>query len=278
MAPPVVERTVAVPSSALTVRIVSAIVLAVPTLVAVAWGRPALEAWLALFILLMAREWHELCGGRGWTVARVALAAIAISVLVLATIDRYQIAIAGAIVGIPVLYLFSRLEKGNKPGFVALGLPYIALPAMALSWLRAAPEAGLLNLMWVLGVVWATDTAAYVTGRMIGGPKLAPAISPGKTWAGAIGGVLGASIVGAGVALAAGTDIMTLALASIPLSVVAQAGDLAESAVKRRFGVKDSGSIIPGHGGLFDRADALLAAAPAAALTLSFVGADALWR
>lgn len=278
MAPPVADRAVAVTSNVLFVRIVSAIALAIPTLAAVAWGRPVFEAWLALFVVLMAREWHELCGARGWTSVRVCLALLALVVLVLATIDRYQFAVLMTLVGTPVLYLLSRREQDRRPGFIAFGLCYIALPAVSLSWLRAAPENGLLNLVWVLGVVWATDTAAYLTGRTIGGPKLAPAISPGKTWSGAIGGVIGAAIVGAGMASAVGSEPWLAVLASLPLSVVAQAGDLAESAVKRRFGVKDSGSIIPGHGGVFDRADALLAAAPAAALTLSIVGADALWR
>jgi phosphatidate cytidylyltransferase len=262
----------------LFVRVVSAIALAIPTLAAVAWGRPVFEAWIAIFVVLMAREWHELCGGRGWTGTRIFLAVATLAVLVLATINHYQSAALVVIAGTPILYLLSRREHGGRSGFMTFGLSYIALPVLALSWLRAVPESGLLNLVWVLGVVWATDTTAYMTGRVIGGPKLASAISPGKTWSGAIGGVVGAAIVGTGIASAAGSDPWIAILASIPLSVVAQAGDLAESAIKRRFGVKDSGSIIPGHGGLFDRADALLTAAPAAALTLLIVGADALWR
>jgi phosphatidate cytidylyltransferase len=275
---PVADRTVSVTSSVFFVRVVSAIALAIPTLAAVAWGRPVFEAWLALFVVLMAREWHELCGGRGWSAARVSLAVLVLIVLVLATIDRYQAALGVTFLGTPIVYLLSRREQGGRPGFISLGLCYIGLPALSLSWLRAIPESGLLNLVWVLGVVWATDTAAYITGRVIGGPKLAPAVSPGKTWSGSFGGLIGAAIVGAGMASAVGSDLWLAVLASLPLSVVAQAGDLAESGVKRRFGVKDSGSIIPGHGGVFDRADALLAAAPAAALTLSMVGADALWR
>lgn len=270
----------AVPKSAITVRIISAIVLAVPTIAAIAWGRPFIEAWFAVFAVLMAREWHELCGGRGWAMSRIALAVGSLAVLILATIDRYQAAVAVVILGIPVLYALSRQAKEPAAGFTAAGLPYIALAALAVSWLRATPgsEAGLFNLLWLFGVVWGTDTAAYVVGRSLGGPKLAPAISPGKTWSGAVGGLLGASVVGAGLASAAGVQPFAVVAASLALSVVAQAGDLAESAVKRRFGVKDSGSIIPGHGGLFDRADALLAAAPAMALTLYFVGVDALWR
>ncbi len=270
----------AVPQSAIALRVISAIVLAIPTIAAIAWGRPFIEAWYAVFAVLMAREWHELCGGRGWTMTRIVLAVGSLAVLILATIDRYQAAVAVIVLGIPILYALSRQAKEPAAGFTAAGLPYIALAALAVSWLRATPgsNVGLFNLLWLFGVVWGTDTAAYVVGRTLGGPKLAPAISPGKTWSGSVGGLLGAGAVGAGLALAAGVPPIAVVLASLALSVVAQAGDLAESAVKRRFSVKDSGAIIPGHGGLFDRADALLAAAPAMALTLYFVGVDALWR
>jgi phosphatidate cytidylyltransferase len=262
----------------LALRIVSAIVLAVPAIAAIAWGRPALEIWLAVAVVLMAREWHTLCGGAGWTGSRMALVIGGLAALALAAVDRTGAAVVVALLGIPVVWLAASRETGTKPWFIAAGLPYIALPAVALSWMRALPEAGLLNIAWLFGVVWATDIAAYFVGRTLGGPKLAPRVSPGKTWSGAIGGGLGAAVVGAGLALGADAAPIPAVLASLVLSVVAQAGDLAESAVKRHFGVKDSGSIIPGHGGLFDRADALLAAAPVAALALYLVGANALWR
>ncbi|MGE5540085.1 MAG: phosphatidate cytidylyltransferase [Gemmatimonas sp.] len=258
-------------------RVVSAVALGVPTVVAIAWGRPALELWLALFVILMAREWHMLCGGRDWTPARLALAVAAVLVLILATVDAYGAAVVVVGIAIPVVYLLARREAGLRWGWTASGVLYIGLTALALSWLRAVPDVGLLNLLWVFAVVWATDSAAYAVGRTIGGPKLAPPISPNKTWSGAVGGLVGAGVVG-GVLGWAEAGPTTPALAGMALSVVAQAGDLAESAVKRRFGVKDSGAIIPGHGGLFDRVDALLAAAPVAALGLYVVGADALWR
>jgi phosphatidate cytidylyltransferase len=264
--------------SALALRVASAIVLAIPTIAAIAWGRPALEAWLAVAVVLMAREWHTLCGGTGWSASRLVLMIGALAALALATIDHVPAAIAVALLGAPVVYATARAEAGVEPRFLAAGLPYIALPTVALSWLRAQPDSGLLNLAWLFGVVWATDIAAYFVGRTLGGPKLAPRVSPGKTWSGAIGGGVGAGIVGAGLALGAGADPAPMVLASFAVSVVAQGGDLAESAVKRHFGVKDSGAIIPGHGGLFDRADALLGAAPVAALALYLLGANALWR
>jgi phosphatidate cytidylyltransferase len=264
--------------SPLTLRILSAVTLGIPTVAAIAWGRPALEAWLAVFVVLMAREWHMLCGGRDWTASRLMLALSAVLVLGLAVFDAYVAALAVIVLAIPAVYLLARREAGLRWGWAASGVPYIGLTALALSWLRAVPDVGILNLLWVFAVVWATDTAAYAAGRTLGGPKLAPPISPNKTWSGAVGGLIGAGIVGAVLGAAAGAGSSTPAAAGMALSIVAQVGDLAESAVKRRFGVKDSGSIIPGHGGLFDRVDALLAAAPAAALALSVVGADRLWQ
>lgn len=268
----------AVPQSALALRVVSAFALAIPTIAAIVWGRPALEVLLGAAAVLMVREWHMLCGGMDWTPGRMALLIGVLGALALATVDRTGAAVAVALLGIPVVYALARREAGTQPEFVAAGLPYIALPAIALSWMRAVPEVGLLNITWLFAVVWATDIAAYFVGKAVGGPKLCPRVSPGKTWSGSAGGALGAVGVGAGLALSAGGDPVPAALASFALSVVAQAGDLAESAVKRHFGVKDSGSIIPGHGGLFDRADALLAAAPVAALALYAFGANALWR
>jgi phosphatidate cytidylyltransferase len=263
--------------SGLWVRVVSAVVLGVPTVAVIVWGRPFLELWLAAFVALMGREWHALCGGSGWTPTRLALIAAALGALCLAALDRYGDALLLAGFGSLAIYWLARREPGLRASFTAAGVPYIGVSAVALSWLRAGPD-GLANLAWVFLVVWVTDTAAYAAGRSIGGPKLAPRISPQKTWAGALGGLMGAGAVGAGMALAARAPLLGPIAASLALSVVSQAGDLAESAVKRRFGVKDSGAIIPGHGGLFDRADALLAAAPGAALALYVCGANALWR
>ena len=151
---------------------------------------------------------------------------------------------------------------------LALGLGYIAVAAASLLWLRADPRAGLANTVFVLAVVWLSDIGAYLVGRAVGGAKLAPRISPGKTVAGAVGGLIAALLAGAVVAvlLPRPTFVINAAIAAIVLGVVAQAGDLLESFAKRHFGVKDSGRLIPGHGGLLDRLDALLAVAPVAAL------------
>jgi phosphatidate cytidylyltransferase len=136
------------------------------------------------------------------------------------------------------------------------------------------------TLLWVLGVVWATDTGAYIAGRRIGGPKLAPRVSPNKTWAGLFGGIAAAGLVGlAAAALVAGVSPWIAAPLSAALAIVEQAGDLFESAVKRRFGVKDSSNLIPGHGGVLDRVDGLLSVSLAVAALSWMVGHTILiWR
>jgi phosphatidate cytidylyltransferase len=164
---------------------------------------------------------------------------------------------------------------------LAFGLPYLGLAAVALPWLRADPAVGLRNTLFVLVVVWASDIGAYMVGRLVGGPKLAPMISPGKTWSGAVGGLVSAVLGSAVVANCVVAEFSAFHVIgpAIVLGVISQAGDLLESVLKRHFGVKDSGRIIPGHGGLLDRLDALLAVAPVAALLALTVGRGVvLWR
>ena len=164
---------------------------------------------------------------------------------------------------------------------LALGFLYLGLPAVTLPWLRADPVAGLPNTLFILAVVWGSDVGAYLVGRLAGGPKLAPRISPGKTWSGSIGGLVCGVFSGLAVAACLSPEISpSHGLGpGIILGIISQAGDLLESALKRHFGVKDSGHIIPGHGGLLDRLDALLAVAPVAALLAFTVGRGVvLWR
>ena len=139
--------------------------------------------------------------------------------------------------------------------------------AVALLWLRTGPEAGRELLFGLLCAVWCTDTCAYFAGRAVGGPRLAPRISPGKTWAGLCGGIVGAAACGWIWARLAGFGSQGWAVAGgAGIALLAQAGDLAMSAVKRRYGVKDSSGLIPGHGGVLDRVDGMLLTAPALAL------------
>jgi phosphatidate cytidylyltransferase len=161
------------------------------------------------------------------------------------------------------------------------GLAYIALAGASLLWLRDDPHAGRADVLFLLLTVWAGDIGAYLAGRWFGGPRLAPHISPGKTWSGALGGLLAAIAAGLLVAhlVSVGADTWRAALVAAILGIVAQAGDLLESFVKRRLEVKDSGHLIPGHGGLFDRLDGVLAAAPVAALLALTLGRGVvLWQ
>ena len=158
-----------------------------------------------------------------------------------------------------------RSGRGSAASLLA-GLLYILLAAAALYWLRADPGVGRTNLLFLLLLVWASDIGAYAAGRAIGGPRLAPLISPGKTVSGALGGLAAAVLVGIAAATISSTALIRAGALAGLLGMVAQAGDLAESYAKRRFGVKDSGRLIPGHGGLLDRVDALLAVALAAAI------------
>jgi phosphatidate cytidylyltransferase len=145
-----------------------------------------------------------------------------------------------------------------------LGLLWIGLPCVGLVWLRGQPGAGLIGVFWLLACVWACDTGAYFAGKSIGGAKLAPTISPSKTWSGLIGGMLAAALVSIIFSFYEYTgSVSLLAVTGAVLAAVSQLGDLAESAVKRNFDVKDSGRLIPGHGGMLDRVDGLLFAVPA---------------
>ncbi len=179
-----------------------------------------------------------------------------------------------ALLAVPPLSLFAWYWSGAFAGY---GIPYAGLGGIALIWLRQL-SAGLADTIFLIMIVWGTDIGAYMVGRLIGGPKLAPRISPGKTWSGSAGGLLTAAVVGALLAGSLEASPLVAFAAGGVLSLCAQGGDLLESAIKRKLGVKDSGRTIPGHGGLFDRLDGFLAAAPVAAVLALCVQGGALWR
>ena len=160
---------------------------------------------------------------------------------------------------------WTRLTRGWGIGWTIAGFLYALIPAVSLLWLRERGAHTLEMILWVFIVTWATDIGAYFAGRAIGGPKLAPHISPNKTWAGLIGGVVAAGILGG--LWAENTGLWKAFIWYGPLiAVAAQMGDLLESCLKRRAGVKDSGTILPGHGGILDRLDGLVVVASFAAL------------
>ncbi|GBQ92902.1 phosphatidate cytidylyltransferase [Asaia krungthepensis] len=159
-----------------------------------------------------------------------------------------------------------------------LGVAVASLGGLSLLWLRL-PEHGALAVLFIVAVVIASDSGAYISGRIFGGPKLAPRISPGKTLSGALGGLVFAGLAGLLVAWCGqGAGMLGGLIWGMILGCAAQSGDLAESAAKRRVGIKDSGKLIPGHGGLLDRLDGLLAAAPLAALVSLAVPGQVFWK
>jgi phosphatidate cytidylyltransferase len=168
-----------------------------------------------------------------------------------------------AAVATAMFYEWTRLVSGWGPVWYVSGFFYAVLPALALLWVRERDPHGLELLVWVFLVNWSTDIGAYFVGRAFGKRKLAPSISPGKTVEGLGGGIAAASLIGGAWVLATGLGHPLLALAPV-LAIAAQAGDLFESSMKRRAGVKDSGSWLPGHGGVLDRLDGLV---PVAVLT-----------
>ncbi len=196
------------------------------------------------------------------TLSGVAMIIVAIAAVV---IGGYAFAILAAAAATAVFYEWTRLTKGWGPAWYIGGFLYAAIAALALLWIRERADNadGLRLVLWVFIVVWSVDIGAYFTGRAIGGPKLAPSISPGKTWAGFYGGVASAALHGGAWVLYSELNLVLLLLAPL-FAAVAQGGDLFESWMKRRAGVKDSGDWLPGHGGVFDRVDGLL---PVAILT-----------
>jgi phosphatidate cytidylyltransferase len=228
---------------------------------------------------VMAWEWGRLCrqgrlGGTGMVLVGVVLAAVATAALI-----ATGLAVAFALVGAMVVFWTARKRPDLDPRWTALGAIWVALPCVCLLWLAREEVTGRVTLFWVLGVVWATDIGAYAIGRTLGGPLLAPRWSPGKTWAGLAGGTVCAALTGwATAACLAISPALPLILISAGLAVVEQFGDLAESLAKRRFGVKDTSGLIPGHGGLLDRLDGLLAVVPVVALLTVIDGQSLLAR
>ncbi len=249
----------------LRLRLLSAVVLAPLALGCIRGGGRLFEALVLLVLIGLGAEWagllrRPLVGLRGVTL----LLWPAIACLAALVTGRWEEAVA---------MLAAPLVLGPA---IAAGTVAVGVAGLALLWLREGPAAdpGWDGMLFVVLAVWASDSCAYLAGRALGGPRLAPRISPAKTWSGSLGGLGGAMLLGAILALllpappalAVPARIAGGLLAALLLSLAAQAGDLAESAFKRRSGVKDSGRLIPGHGGLLDRLDGLLAAAPVAAL------------
>lgn len=246
-------------------RIVFAVVLA-----AVALAATIFSPWSFLILVmvgggLVAWEWGKLTRGSGFDGTALISAVSVAAVAVLASVGRPDLA-AFILAATSVAIVFASPTRAQSAWSLA-GLAYAALPAFALVWLRGDAALGAMAVIYLFAVAWTTDTASYGAGRLLGGPKLAPRISPQKTWSGFIAGALMPALVGLAFAAALkSSSAAKLALASVALALACQIGDLAESWVKRRFGAKDMSQLIPGHGGLLDRVDGFLFAALLAAL------------
>lgn len=255
----------------LRLRVLSAAVL-LPVAVAAVWAG---AWWFAAFLAVaggaMCWEWARLCNPARGEAQAVMLAAGAASALVLVPFGLAAVfwVAAAAVATLACLALAGRLAH---PAVSIAGLPYVVAGITGAGWLRADAEAGLVTVLWVVASVVATDVGAYFVGRRIGGPKLAPRISPNKTWSGLLGGMASAGIAGAVTGVMSGGAWLPLFACSVALAAISQGGDLIESSLKRHFKVKDASQLIPGHGGFLDRFDGYLTAMPAAALMSALSG------
>ncbi len=246
----------------LAVRILSAFVLASLAIAAAYAGGWLFGAFWLVGAIGIWWEWTALVSGAGNRLLFVLGATSLTLALAIAEIGMTRTPMLIIALGALGAGVFAPADRRI---WAAGGLVYAGAVLTGAIMLRRDVELGLAALLFLFAVVWATDTLAYFAGRALGGPKLAPKISPNKTWSGAIGGAAGAVLAGVAVAMLAGLpNLWAIALVALLLSIAAQAGDLFESAVKRRFGAKDASHLIPGHGGFMDRLDGFAAAVTAA--------------
>jgi phosphatidate cytidylyltransferase len=249
----------------LGVRTGSAAVLIPAVLLDIWLGGRWFELFMALLGLLMAYEWTNIVHARSSSQFALHCAAVLCAAFMPPEIG--VLATFGLIAGLAAIgILANSFSTREKSIFAFSGVFYVSLPVLALVLLRSHSQWGVHAIMWLMLVVWSTDSFAYFAGRIFGGPKLAPKLSPKKTWSGLLGGMVGAAAISTIYAAFQLPGWMGLAVVAAALAVIAQIGDIFESALKRHFGVKDSGRLIPGHGGVLDRVDGLVAAGVAAAL------------
>lgn len=249
--------------SNLQLRLISAVILAAIVLGLTWFGGMPFRLLAVVIGAGVFVEWRRITDGgpKLWLVKAAEFLLILAFALLLAGLPPL---IVFAAVFVAALVGFAAKFAGQTTAWLGWGILYAGVPAASLAFLRGDHFDGLFTVLFLFALVWSTDIFAYFVGRSLGGKKLAPSISPGKTWSGAIGGAAAAVAAGLGVAALAGpVGNPMLPVIIVLVSAWSQMGDLFESWVKRKFGVKDSGTIIPGHGGVMDRVDALVAAATA---------------
>ncbi|NTF41896.1 phosphatidate cytidylyltransferase [Rhizobium rhizogenes] len=253
-------------SRELRLRIISGIILAVIVLAATWYGGLGFRVLAAAIGLLVYYEWSTITDLHGRDPQGNALGWLGLVLIAGATLmgdSVYSVEVLAAFVAATAVMAGVRRKSWWLPG----GVFYSGLTAIALAEIRDDDLRGFVLMLFIFATVWATDIFAYFVGRAIGGAKLAPSISPGKTWSGAIGGAIAAVIAGTAVVWSYfSADDLRVPILALVLSICSQIGDLFESFIKRRFGVKDSSHLIPGHGGVMDRVDGLIFACFAAFL------------
>ncbi|MCC3860886.1 phosphatidate cytidylyltransferase [Pseudemcibacter aquimaris] len=255
------------------IRILSALVMLPAAIFIILQGGVLLFALVSIFTTIILYEWNGICEETAFSPLFLAQVISSLSVLFMIEISSPYL-IYSFIIGIVLIVLISTLTKSTLKWSV-LGYLYALVPSA--SFLILHQHAGGLVVLWMMIVIWAMDTGAYFAGKNIGGPKMSPKISPNKTWAGLIGGTITAMVLGymfvkyTGAQSALFDDVIVLVVLSGAFAILSQMGDLAESAIKRKFSVKDSGAIIPGHGGIMDRVDGLLFVAPSILIVTNFI-------
>ncbi len=256
----------------LKVRLASGAVLVLVALGALSGGPYAFGAVVTVVAALMSWEWGRVVRSMEPDAPMVVHVTAVALAGVLTIFHAAALGLAALLVG---TFLVFALLFGQRPMLSALGVLYTGLPAVALIWIHADAPLGIVAIVLLIIIVATTDTFAFFSGRLIGGPKLVPRLSPNKTWSGLIGGVSAAAIAAAIFGWVVDIPPGRLAVDAVFLGLISQAGDLLESSLKRAFGVKDASNLIPGHGGFMDRMDGLAAAAGAAGLAALFLNPSA---
>ena len=261
----------------LVLRIVSALVLAPVALVCVWQGDLWFSSFIAIVVLAASGEWRTMAGLKHRGVGTLLIMA-PFFVLIAAQAAGVIPAMFALLIGLG-LAVASFGSSWHERSWVFVGMAHLGVATLALFFLRTQPDIGRDLVIFVFALVWLSDTGGYAAGRTFGGPKLAPRISPNKTWSGAAGALV---LTSAGAAIFANftaLEIETVLPIAVLISIATQLGDIFESWVKRYFDVKDSGNLIPGHGGVLDRIDGVLFAAPVLALYVLLNGLEFIqWR
>jgi len=250
----------AVKAGDIGLRAASAVVLAPAAVLAIWAGGSWFLALLLLACALLSIEWAMMSAVRKWRLMAGAVAFGLFAAVISAHVEQLSLALIMLVFCAVAAGLFAR-SRGQEALDAAYGVLYLGWPAVLLIWLRdGSSPAGLAWTVFAFAIAWASDIMAYLVGSLVGGPKLWPRFSPNKTWSGFIGGLVAGIVAGAVLAgfLSMGIGLFWGAVLGLAASLATMAGDLWESALKRRYGVKDAGKLIPGHGGLLDRVDGLM--------------------